>query len=296
MDLIQVLAQHRFDTMNNYLQHKNRRRNMGKKQQQQQEEEDDDLGAVMERESEEEPKQKAKPVKKRQQQQEEEEEEEDLELPVVPNDDEEEEEEEKPKKKKAPKKVPEKEKEEEEAPVVQEKEKKKREKRVARAHGNRFARAPVYNTQLAKDRAKRREEQIKAGKAPLPVRRSKPGAKAKREGEFLRKTNGLYISTAVARRMMNEDLVYWIPIIQKEYAIIAARYRARGKPVPAYMNIPDADKWSISPGSVQLDRAAMQVNCEQHAELANDIRSEAKRVTMSGRDARFAVKMMGCDE
>jgi hypothetical protein len=82
-----------------------------------------------------------------------------------------------------------------------EKPKKERVKHKPRARGDRLASAPVYRTHLNKDRQRRKEKAIKDGKEPPASRRSKPGASVAREIEFLNKANGLYLTTALTRRL-----------------------------------------------------------------------------------------------
>jgi hypothetical protein len=128
-------------------------------------------------------------------------------------------------KKKAPKKrdrAAEKEDEEpagdEEAPPKQ---KKERVKHKPRARGDRLKTAPVYRTHLNKDRQRRKEEAIKAGKeVPATHRKSKPGTVTAREIEFLNKANGLYLTTALARRLAVHAIGQMVPVLREENELI----------------------------------------------------------------------------
>ena len=197
-----------------------------------------------------------------------------------------------PKAKKAKKVVAvveeEEEEEEEEAAAAAVVAKKPRQRHAPRAQGSRFGRTPSYRTQLARDRIKHREEQIKAGRSGAIAHKNKPGTVAKREAEYLRKHNGMYVSSALVRRKIDLAIAKMVPILQAENECIKARLERRGKPVPAHLTIANAEDWAVCPGTVQLYRGAVQLELELHGEITKMVTDHAKRVTTSARDTELA--------
>jgi histone H3/H4 len=189
---------------------------------------------------------------------------------------------------------------------------KERVKHKPKARGDRLATAPVYRTHLQKDRQRRREEALKAGKEAPAHRKSKPGTVAAREIEFLNKANGLYLSTALVRRSAVDAIkkvweIFWgifflyalqntdvfckvVPELKVENERIASRLRKRGKHVPSGLEV--ADSWAIEPGVIQLLRASMHLNLESIADMASELRSHCKRQTVKNRDIVAADKLL----
>lgn len=179
--------------------------------------------------------------------------------------------------------------EEAEAPAPEKKKKEKKEKRAikrseaGRAQGSRFESAKVYRTQLKKHR---KEEDAGGQEEGKVKRKAKPGAIAKREVAFLSKANGLYLNTALVRRLSGAAIKKALPIIKAETARTAARLAARGKPIPHNLEVPD--RWSISPGVTQILRGSTQIHMEKVADLGFVLREHAGRQTILARDIDLA--------
>lgn len=206
------------------------------------------------------------------------------------------------KKKRAPKKKRERAEEEEEAvpepePEEDQPEEEKKDKTVkrsdaGRAQGSRFDSVKVYRSQLKKHRENAPDtKKDKDGKeVPIVHRKAKQGAVAKREVKFLSKANGLYLGTALVRRMCKAAIKRAIPIVREENSRTARRLEARGKPVP--QNLTVADKWSVSPGVVQLARGAIQERVNQVATLGAVLRQHTGRETILERDIATAREIL----
>lgn len=179
--------------------------------------------------------------------------------------------------------------EEEEAVAVEAAEpKKERKHHKAHAHGSRFGRPPSYQTQLSRERAKRREEAIKAGK-PLPApRRSKPGTVARREAAYLSKSNGMYVSRSLVRRLVMNAIKENHAILVNENELIRNRLIKRGKTPPANLTVAPLEKWAVSAGTVELNRAAVQVVMENISDVAAKLKTHAKRETTRTEDTSLA--------
>lgn len=163
---------------------------------------------------------------------------------------------------------------------------------AGRAQGSRFDSVKVYRSQLKKHRESAPDtKKDKDGKeVPIVHRKAKQGSVAKREVKFLSKANGLYLGTALVRRLCGAAIKRAIPIVRQENERTARRLEARGKPVPQNLTVPD--KWSVSPGVVQLARGAIQERVNQVATLGSTLRQHAGRETILERDIATAREIL----
>ncbi len=177
------------------------------------------------------------------------------------------------------------------------KEKKTRVRHPDRPHGSRLATAQNYRSKLDKDRKKRRE----SGSDPAQPgqqqqqqdakRRNKPCEVTKREAAFYAKTNGLFINSAVAGRLLMKSVGDTLPYIQDEAARVRRRLSERNKPIPAALN-PMPFGWRESGEAVQLARACLHVMISEVAEVAHQIQCHTKRDTMTVADVALACSII----
>ena len=163
---------------------------------------------------------------------------------------------------------------------------------AGRAQGSRFESVKGYRGQLKKHRESAPDtKKDKDGKeVPIVHRKAKPGAVAKREVKFLSKANGLFLGTALVRRLCGDSIKRALPIVRAENARTASRLEARGKTVP--QNLTVAEKWSVSPGVVQLARGAVQERVNQVSMLGSILRQHAGRETILERDIATGIEIL----
>ncbi len=163
---------------------------------------------------------------------------------------------------------------------------------AGRAQGSRLESVKGYRVQLKKHRDNAPDtKKDKDGKeVPIVHRKAKPGSVAKREVKFLNKANGLFLKSALVRRLCGDSIKRALPIVRAENARTAARLEARGKTVPKNLTV--AERWSVSPGVVQLTRGAVQERLNQISTLGATLRQHTGRETILERDIATAREIL----
>ena len=111
------------------------------------------------------------------------------------------------------------------------------------------------------------------------------GATKKKKTKIVNDT-GLYLTTALTRRVIEEAVKKAAARLRIENARIKSRLEKRGKPVPRNLEVPESIH--IASACVQLSRGVFQVNLDKYGERCKIVREHAGRETLLVRDAEVA--------
>lgn len=194
---------------------------------------------------------------------------------------------EKPAKKKAGKKRTKKTDQPEEEQEQPEQQKKPRQHREPRAKGERFGKISSFQSKVRAERQKRIEAALAKGEEAPTFHKAKPGQFAKREINYLQRSNGLLLDTASVGRNVRLAMAELAPELVEDGQELASQYEARGKTAPAFTKV--KEDWRVSGEAVQLIRGAVESHLNEVASKTYQLSTYCGRVGVSPKDVAFVV-------
>lgn len=168
-----------------------------------------------------------------------------------------------------------------------EQQKKPRQHHEPRAKGERFGKISSFQSKVRAERQKRIEAALAKGEEAPTFHKAKPGQFAKREINYLQRSNGLLLDTASVERNVRLAMAELAPELVEDGQELASQYEARGKTAPAFTKV--KEDWRVSGEAVQLIRGAVESHLNEVASKTYQLSTYCGRVGVSPKDVAFVV-------